>query len=69
MTTTPTTARFVLIPKAAELTGYTAKAIRRKIESGVWMEGVECRKAPDGHWMIDIPAVERWVMSNQRLGA
>ena len=30
-----------LLPKAAELTGYSEKAIRRKIEDGVWLEGHE----------------------------
>ena len=28
-----------LLPKAAELTGYSEKAMRRKIEDGVWLEG------------------------------
>ena len=31
--------RFVRIALVAQLTGYTEKAIRRKIEEGVWLEG------------------------------
>lgn len=58
-------APYVLIPKAAELTGYTVKAIRCKISEGVWRDGIECRKAPDGHWMINLEGVKRWVESAQ----
>ncbi len=57
-------ARFVRIPVAAELTGYTQKAIRRKIESGVWLEGREFRRAPDGNILIDMENFERWVAGN-----
>lgn len=39
--------RYVVIKLAAELTGYTAKAIQRKIQDGVWPEGVMWKKAPD----------------------
>jgi hypothetical protein len=38
---TPTRADYVTIPIAAAITGYSAKAIRRKIEAGVWLEGRE----------------------------
>lgn len=50
----------VLIHKAAEVTGYTEKAIRRKIEEGTWRQGLEYVKAPDSHIMIDLKAVEQW---------
>lgn len=50
----------VLIHKAAEVTGYSEKAIRRKIEDGVWRQGSEYVKAPDSHIMIDLKAVEQW---------
>lgn len=55
------TVRYVLIERYAELSGYTPKAIRLKIERGVWLEGRQYRKAPDGHIMIDVEGVERWV--------
>lgn len=58
---TPT---YVLIPKAAELTGYTPKAIERKIERGQWREGVEWRRAPDGRRLISMAGVAKWVEGN-----
>jgi len=56
-------APFVLIPLAAAITGYSEKAIRRKIEEGIWIEGREWIKAPDGHVMISIRGYEKWVLS------
>jgi hypothetical protein len=50
----------VLLPRFAELSGYTEKAIRRKIEEGIWLEGREYVKAPDRHILIDIAKVEKW---------
>lgn len=50
----------VLIRRYAELSGYSEKAIRRKIERGVWVVGREIVKSPDGRLHVDIPAVERW---------
>lgn len=54
-------ARYVRVRKFTELTGYTEKAIYRKIEDGVWMLGREYRRAPDGCICIDIEGFERWV--------
>jgi len=56
-------ARYVLIPLFCSLTGYTEKAVRRKIQSGVWLHGHHWRKAPDGHILIDMEAFHRWVES------
>ena len=52
--------RFVTIKRFAEIAGYTEKAVRRKIESGVWLEGSVWVKAPDGRILIDVEAFERW---------
>ena len=52
---------YVLIPKAAELTGYTRRAIEDKIAKGVWVEGREWVKAPDGHRLISIKGYQSWV--------
>lgn len=57
----PPGADYVTIPVAAAMTGYSAKAIRRKIESGVWLEGREFRRAPDGHVLISVKGYELWV--------
>lgn len=53
--------KYVTIKKFAELSGYTEKAVRGKIEKGVWLQGSHYRKAPDGRVMIACEAVERWV--------
>jgi hypothetical protein len=56
-------ARYVLLPLANALTGYTVKAMERKIERGDWPEGRVWKRAPDGHVMIDLVGYERWVES------
>lgn len=53
--------RYLLIPLFCRLTGYTEKAVRRKIEDGIWLEGRHYRKAPDGHVTMDLQAYYRWV--------
>lgn len=53
--------RYVLIERFCADTGYTAKAIRRKIESGVWIENQQFRRAPDGHILVDTKGYEQWV--------
>jgi len=51
----------VRIPLAAACTGWTEKAIRRKIEDGKWLAGREYFKTPDGEIMINIKGVQKWV--------
>jgi hypothetical protein len=55
------TARYVQLPIFEALTGYSQKAIRRKIEEGVWLEGREFRRAPDGHILVDMEGYNKWV--------
>jgi hypothetical protein len=54
-------ARYVLLPVANLITGYTVKAMERKIERGDWLEGKVWRRAPDGHILIDLVGYENWV--------
>ena len=54
-------ARYVLLPVANIVTGYTVKAMERKIERGDWQEGKVWRRAPDGHIMIDLQGYQRWI--------
>ena len=54
--------RFVKPPIFAALTGYTVKSQERKREEGVWLEGFEFVRAPDGNILIDIQGYERWVV-------
>ena len=56
-------ARYVLLPLANAITGYTVKAMERKIERGDWAEGKVWRRAPDGRILIDIQGYQRWVES------
>ena len=55
------TARYVLLPLANLLTGYSVKAMERKIERGDWQEGKVWRRAPDGRIAIDVVGYQRWV--------
>lgn len=57
-----TTSRFVTITLAAALTGLTEKAIRRKMERNVWLEGKHWRRA-DGGIYIDMKEYEQWVVT------
>lgn len=57
----PQHAAFVLIEKAAELTGYSRRAIEAKIERGIWLEGREWIRAPDGRRQISMRGYEAWV--------
>lgn len=54
-------ARYVLLRLAEAVTGYTVKAMERKIERGDWTEGKVWRRAPDGHIVIDLQGYQRWV--------
>lgn len=58
-------ARFVLLELAHACTGYTVKAMEKKIERGEWAEGREYRKAPDGRIHVDLRAYEKWVMKGK----
>jgi hypothetical protein len=53
--------KYVRITKFAQDTGYTEKAVRRKIEEGVWLEGLHFRRAPDGTIHINIEVYTQWV--------
>lgn len=53
--------QWVLIPVFCSLTGYTEKAVRRKIEEGVWIESTHYRRAPDGRITMDIREYYKWV--------
>lgn len=52
---------FVTIKKLAELTGYSAGALRKKIERGILAEGLHFLRAPDGRIHISLPAYHAWL--------
>jgi hypothetical protein len=57
------TSRYVLLPLANLLTGYSVKAMERKTERGDWQEGKVWKRAPDGRIVIDVLGYQRWVES------
>lgn len=58
--------RYVLVPVFCSLTGYTLGAVENKIRKGVWREGHEYRRAPDGHVLVDLRGYERWVEHHEQ---
>lgn len=59
-------APYVTIQLAAAQTGLTEKAIRRKIQEGVWLENREWRRAPDGRLYISVRGYQAWVERGSR---
>lgn len=58
-------ARRVTIPLAATVTGLSASAIRTKIARGVWLEGREYYRDPQGGVWIDLQGVQAWVANGK----
>lgn len=56
----------ITIKLAAKVYGLSEKAIRRKKESGVWLEGREWRRAPDGSIWIITAGVSAWIAGSRR---
>lgn len=52
--------RYVRIPLAATVTGLTVKAIEKKIEDGVWLEGIQYKRKGREIY-IDLKGYEQWV--------
>lgn len=53
--------RYVRIPLAAAITGLSEKAIEKKIESGIWLEGREYKRKGPGEIYIYMKGFEKWV--------
>ena len=58
--------RYVRVKRFCELSGYTETAVYQKIRAGHWRQGHEWQRAPDGHIMVDLEGVERWVEGQER---
>ena len=54
------------IPLFCQESGYSEKAVARKIEDGVWVEGREYVRAPDGRLLIDMDGFNKWALGEQR---
>jgi hypothetical protein len=58
-------APYVTIPLASIITGLTEKAIRRKIEDGKWLEGLQYVRSPDDGIFISLKGYEQWVLKGR----
>lgn len=61
MSVTTLHVEWALIPLFCTLTGYSRKAVERKIQDGKWIEGKHYRRAPDGHITMNLKAYYSWV--------
>jgi hypothetical protein len=53
--------RYVTIELFSTITGLTPGAIRKRIERGIYLEGKQYRRAPDGRVWMDTKGHEQWV--------
>ncbi len=56
--------QFKTIKQFSQESGYSEKAIRLKLDKGVWGDGIRF-KAPDGRVLISIEGFERWVQGTE----
>jgi hypothetical protein len=54
-------APYVTIEKAAQVTGYSKRAIEAKIERGVWLKNQVWFSGPDGRRLISMKGYQQWV--------
>jgi len=53
--------KWITIKKLSDCTGYSENAIRAKIKTGVWLDGRQWRKAPDGRILFNPESINDWV--------
>jgi hypothetical protein len=61
--------KYIRLPLFEAVTGYTEKAVRRKIEDGVWLQDKEFKCAPDGHILIALEGYHKWVENSNSRGS
>ena len=57
--------KWVKLKKYCELSGDTSNAVHAKRRKGIWLDGRECRVAPDGNLWINLTEVEQWVENDK----
>lgn len=57
-------AKWVRITMLQQINGYTPDAVRGKIKTGLWREGLHWKKAPDGNIMVNPRAIDEWIEAN-----
>jgi hypothetical protein len=60
-------ARYVKPKVFHAITGYTEEAQHTKIKRGVWLEGKEYIRAPDGNILIDMEGFYRWAEGQRQV--
>lgn len=60
--------RYVRIKLAESIIGYSEEAIQTKIQRGIWLEGHEYIRAPDGNILINIEGFNLWAENRRRAG-
>lgn len=58
----------VRLAKFCEDAGWTYRAAENKIAKGVWLEGYEYHRAPDGSLCVDIIGYNKWVQGKRQVG-
>jgi hypothetical protein len=53
--------KWVKLTKYCELSGDTVCAVRNRRKRGHWLDGRQCKRAPDGNLWVNLIAVEQWV--------
>ena len=61
-------ARYVKLPLAEAVTGFSVAAMETKIARGVWLENREYVRAPDKSVLIDLQGYELWAAGQRRAG-
>ncbi|WP_257294862.1 hypothetical protein [Endozoicomonas sp. YOMI1] len=54
---------WITVKKMAEETGYTEKAIRKKVSKGNWPQGLVWRHAPDNRLLFSKTGYNKWAES------
>lgn len=57
---------YITLKKLAETTGYSQKALYKKIHDGVLKEGVHYFRSPDCRIHFNIEEYEKWIRTNYR---
>jgi len=56
----------IKIKKFCDLTGETEAAVRHLINDGVWLDGREYTRMPNGRLWISIKGFENWINKNRK---
>lgn len=55
------TLKWIRLKKYCELSGDSTDAVHTRRKKGKWLDGVQCRIAPDGNLWVNLEEVDKWV--------